>query len=148
MTFNWGHKVMLGFTAFAGMMIYLVFQSMHTRYDLVSKEYYKDELQYQQVIDGANRANHLSSKTTVTQQEGNIIIQLPNEMKQATVTGTVLFYCAANAQKDKNLPLQVNSDAMQIISSRQFIPGNYTAKINWKSNNVAYYTEVPVTITY
>ncbi len=79
MTFNWGHKLTLGFVAFAGMIVYMVVQSMHTRYDLVSNEYYKDELQYQQVIDGASRANMLGSRTTVTQQNNEVIIQLPAE---------------------------------------------------------------------
>jgi hypothetical protein len=139
---------MLGFAVFAGMIVYLVFQCMHTRYDLVSKEYYKDELQYQQVIDGTNRANRLHSKATVTQQEHNIVIQLPGEMKRGAVTGKVWFYCADNAQKDQQLPLQVNSDATQTISSSRFVPGNYTVKISWQQNGAGYYTEVPLTIYY
>jgi hypothetical protein len=146
MTLNWGHKVMLGFFAFAGMIAYLVFQSMHTKYDLVSKEYYKDELQYQQVIDGTQQANRLSSHPVVSQADNTLIIRLPGEMKQATVTGNIWFYCADNAQKDKKIPLQVNTDAIQSIDSRQFIPGNYTAKINWEANGVKYYAETPITI--
>jgi len=146
MTLNWGHKVMLGFFAFAGMIAYLVFQSVHTRYDLVSKEYYKDELQYQQVIDGTSEANRLSCKPVVSQTDNTVIIHLPGEMKQATVTGNIWFYCAANAQKDRKMPLQLNIDAEQIINKRQFVPGNYTAKINWEANGVKYYAETPLTI--
>ena len=146
MTLNWGHKLMLGFFLFAGMIAYLVYQSMHTRYDLVSKEYYKDELQYQQIIDGTNQANRLSSRPAVSQTDNTIVIRLPHEMKQATVTGNIWFYCADNAQKDKKLPLQVNTDAVQTINSRQFSSGNYTVKINWEANGVKYYAETPVTI--
>jgi len=147
MTLNWGHKLTLGFVLFAGMILYLVFQSMHTRYDLVSKEYYKDELQYQQVIDGTNRANSLSSRATVTQSGNNIIIRLPNEMQQTTVSGNALFYCADNAQKDKKVPLQVNAGAEQTIDSREFVPGHYTVKLSWESNGKKYYTEVFVIIS-
>jgi hypothetical protein len=146
MTLNWGHKLMLGFLVFAGMMFYLVYQSMHTRYDLVSKEYYKDELKYQQVIDGTNRANGLSSQVTVAQTGNDIIIRLPNEMKNTVVTGNMLFYCADNAQKDKTMALRVNADAIQTIHCNQFIPGNYTVKISWESNRRQYYSEVHITI--
>jgi nitrogen fixation protein FixH len=146
MAFNWGHKVTIGFLAFATMIVYLVVQSMHTHYDLVSKEYYKEELQYQQVIDGASRANQLSSHATITQTNDELIIQLPKEMQQKTVTGSLLFYSADNAQKDKKITLQVDDNGAQIIDSRSFIPGNYTAKIRWESNGEQYYTEVPVTI--
>lgn len=146
MTFNWGHKVTLGFLAFAGMIIYLVFQSMHTHYDLVSNEYYKEELQYQQVIDGTSRANQLSSQTTVTQAGNQLIIQLPVEMQQKEVTGSLLFYSADNAKKDKKIALQMNDQAIQIIDSRAFIPGSYTVKISWESNGKQYFSEVPAVI--
>ena len=146
MTFNWGHKLTLGFIAFAGMIIYMVVQSMNTRYELVSNEYYKDELQYQQVIDGTSRANQLSSKASVTQQNDELVIQLPPEMQQKTITGSLWFYNATDSKKDKKMALQVNDHAAQAIDSRQFLPGNYTAKISWASNNETYYSEVPVTI--
>lgn len=146
MTFNWGHKLTLGFLVFAGMMIYMVVQCMHTKYDLVSKDYYKDELKYQQVIDDASRANQLSSRASVTQANNNIIVQLPPEMQQKTVTGSLLFYSAANAQKDKTIALQVNDQAVQTIDSRSLLPGKYTVKIQWESNGATYYSEVPVTI--
>jgi nitrogen fixation protein FixH len=146
MTFNWGHKLTLGFVVFAGMIIYMVVQSMHTRYDLVSNEYYKDELQYQQVIDDASRANQLSSRATITQQNEVLTLQLPAEMQQKTVTGSLWFYCADDSKKDKKMTLQLNDNAVQTIDSRQFIPGNYSAKIRWESNGTSYYSEIPVTI--
>lgn len=146
MTFNWGHKLTIGFLAFAGMMIYMVVQCMHTKYDLVSTDYYKDELKYQQVIDGTSRANQLSSRTTVTQTSNAIVIQLPTEMQQKTVTGSLLFYSVDNAQKDKTIALQVNDQAVQTIDSHTFLSGRYTVKIRWESNGTQYYSEVPVTI--
>lgn len=146
MTFNWGHKLTIGFVAFAAMIIYLVVQSMHTRYDLVSKEYYKEELHYQQVIDGASRANQLSSRATIIHENDELIIQLPKEMQQKTVTGSLLFYSADNAQKDKKITLQVDGNGIQNIDSRSFVPGNYTVKIRWENNGEFYYTEAPVTI--
>jgi hypothetical protein len=146
MTFNWGHKLTLGFVAFAGMIVYMVVQSMHTRYDLVSTEYYKDELQYQQVIDGTSRANQLTSRATVTQQNEALVIQLPAEMQQKTITGSLWFYSVDDSKKDKKIALQLNDNAVQTIDSRQFVPGNYTAKLRWESNGTSYYSEVPVTI--
>jgi hypothetical protein len=128
------------------MIVYMVIQSMNTHYDLVSNDYYKEELQYQQVIDGTSRANQLSSRITVTQSGNQLIIQLPNEMQHTTVTGSLLFYSADNSKKDKTMALQTNEHAMQIIDSRAFIPGNYTLKIRWQSNGEQYFTEVPVAI--
>ena len=146
MTFNWGHKLTLGFLAFAGMIVYMVVQSMNTRYELVSNEYYKDELQYQQVIDGTSRANQLGSRASITQQNDELVIQLPAEMQQKTITGSLWFYNATDSKKDKKMALQVNDNAAQSIDSKLFLPGNYTAKLSWTSNGETYYSEVPVTI--
>jgi hypothetical protein len=146
MTFNWGHKVTLGFVAFAGMIVYMVVQSMNTRYDLVSKEYYKDELLYQQVIDGTSRANQLGSRAVITQVNGQLLIQLPREMQHKNITGSVWLYNATDAQKDRKITLEVNEQAIQTIDNRGMIPGSYTAKIRWQANGESYYTEVPVTI--
>jgi len=100
----------------------------------------------QQVIDGTSRANQLSSHATITQTNHQLIMQLPKEMQQKTVTGSLLFYSADNAQKDKNIALQVDDKGAQIIDSKSFMPGNYTAKIRWETNGEQYYSEVPVTI--
>jgi nitrogen fixation protein FixH len=146
MTFNWGHKVLLGFVAFAGMMIGLVYLSMRTRYDLVSKDYYKDELQYQQVIDGRTRAGLLSSAVTITDQDSTVVIQFPHEMKDADVTGSLWFYCAPDAAKDRKMQVQLNETASQTIAKHLLAPGRYTVRIRWQGNAQHYYTELNTTI--
>jgi len=48
---NWGNKLVLVFIVFGAFIGYLVYQAVNTKYDLVSKDYYKDELRYQEKID-------------------------------------------------------------------------------------------------
>ena len=40
---NWGHKLFIGFSAFAGMIIFLAIRSFNVRFDMVEKDYYKNE---------------------------------------------------------------------------------------------------------
>jgi len=138
---NWGNKLLLTFIVFGCGIFYLVYRSMKVETDLVSKEYYKDEIAYQQVIDGANSASQLRSNAQVVLQGDKIILQLPDEMKNEKVSGKAWFYCAADAKKDKHLSLQVNADAMQLIEKSFLAPGNYTVKLNWESNQKQYYSE-------
>jgi hypothetical protein len=146
MTLNWGHKLIGVFLIFAGMMSYLVYRCVKTNYDLVSKEYYKEELAYQQVIDGASRANQLGNKISLAQRGKELVLQLPNEMKNSKVKGTAWFYYAPDAKRDRNIALNPNAAGEQSINSSSFFPGNYTVKIRWESNGQQYYTEELVTI--
>jgi len=141
MTFNWGHKLILVFLVFGGMMGFMVYRSIKTKYDLVSTEYYKDELSYQKIIDGSNEANLLKTKISVIQEGANISIRLPDEMKNEFVKGQSWFYCATDAKKDRKMELQVNRNAEQLISTNLFVPGNYIVKLNWSSAGRQYYAE-------
>ncbi|OYZ47929.1 MAG: hypothetical protein B7Y19_07425, partial [Sphingobacteriales bacterium 24-40-4] len=60
---NWGNKLVVVFVAFALFMGYMVYRALSTKYDLVSKDYYKDELRYQERIDGVKNAVALDSVT-------------------------------------------------------------------------------------
>ena len=143
---NWGHKLVLVFVVFAGGISYLVYRSMHIDTELVNTEYYKDELRYQEVIDGTNRANALSSRIRISQQDAMIVVQLPSEMKNQKVSGSIWFYCAAEKKKDRRMIIELNPDGLQQINKKIFLPGNYMVKFDWNSNNKHYHSEEPLTI--
>jgi hypothetical protein len=143
---NWGHKLLLVFLAFAAGMFYLVYRSMHVNYELVSKEYYKDEIHYQDVIDASKRADALSSKADISQSNHAIRLKLPSEMKAGNVSGSIWFYCANDETKDRHVSIQLDDQAAQVISKQKFLPGNYVVKVDWQSNNVRYHAEEPLTI--
>ncbi len=143
---NWGHKLILVFVIFAAGMIYLAYRCMHINTDLVTKEYYKDELRYQDVIDGTKSADSLSRKVQLIQRDEAITVQLPGEMKDEKVSGNIWFYCAADAKRDRHISIEMNSEGFQEINKKIFLPGNYTVKFNWTSNDRHYYSEQPLTI--
>ncbi|MBS1915347.1 MAG: FixH family protein [Bacteroidetes bacterium] len=138
---NWGNKLILVFIAFAGWMGYLAYRATSVHIDLVENDYYKNELKYQDVIDANNRTNSLSSKIIITQDKDHINFQLPEEMKNTIVKGTVWFYCASDEKKDRHIKLTLNENAMQQLDIKNFLPGNYTVKFDWESNQKKYYEE-------
>lgn len=140
---NWGNKLLVVFIAFAGLMSYLVYRCTQVPVNLVTKEYYRDELKYQDVIDGTQKANRLSTRVSLVQDEKHIVIRFPPEMKRSPVSGTIIFYCAADAGKDRAVQLQLDSSAKQQLDIRTFIPGNYIVKLKWQSDRNDYYSEQP-----
>jgi hypothetical protein len=143
---NWGNKLLLTFLVFGAGMGYLVYRSMNTNFELVDKEYYKNELRYQEVIDGVNRANALSDVVKLSRSGEQISLQLPAEMKGQQVSGSVHFYCAYDAARDRKFTLDPNAEAMQVMDERLLLPGHYTAKIAWTASGKDYYTEKQISI--
>lgn len=143
---NWGHKLTIAIVSFVAFMAFMVYKCHTTEFQLVEKEYYKSELKYQQIIDASQRADQLTGQLKITKQGDKIIIELPEEMKAKTVSGTMWFYCAYEAGMDKKVALETDTDGIQVLDATKFTPGNYTVKVEWSSNNSDYYREQKLTI--
>ncbi|MGN6619167.1 MAG: FixH family protein [Ilyomonas sp.] len=137
---SWGNKLLIAFIGFAMLIGTLVYKSSQQKFDLVSTNYYDDELQYQEKIDGMNNANKLNP-LTIHQKDGEVVIQMPAELKGHSITGDVWFYCAVNAENDRKMPLSINNEGIMQISTHKLAACNYTVKISWKADNKNYYKE-------
>lgn len=143
---NWGNKLILVFIVFGAMMSYMVYRCMKVPVNLVSKEYYREEIAYQEVIDSRKNTNMLSTTVQLTENKETIGLTLPPEMKHKKPEGNILLYYPANARYDKQFPLQTDSAAFQSLSKEALMPGNYVVKITWQAGGTNYYSEQPITI--
>jgi hypothetical protein len=143
---SWGNKILIVFIAFGSMISYMVYRCVITPVNLVSEQYYKDELAYQTVIDGAKQANALSGKLKLSQRPEGISMQLPVEMKGKTVRGTIFFYCPSDMGRDKTLALSTDELGRQQIAPGQVAQGHYTVKVIWSTGGINYFMEQPLII--
>ena len=79
MNFNWGYKILFVYILFVSGIMFLVFQSSKQKIDLVTEDYYEQEIKYQERIEQMKRANALSEKVRVNIGEGTIDIFFPSE---------------------------------------------------------------------
>ncbi|WP_143309364.1 FixH family protein [Chitinophaga vietnamensis] len=138
---NWGHKIAIVFIVFAAGMLTLVTKSMRARIDMVTPDYYSEELKYQQVIDGRNNADALSAPVSIAQPGDSIIITLPQELRGRALSGTIRFYRPSDSRRDFELPLQPDANGRQRVGRERFIRGAYKVKLQWTMNDKAYYQE-------
>lgn len=143
---NWGNKLLLTFIVFASGMGYLVYRSMNVNFELVDKDYYKNELRYQEVIDATNHVNKLSAAVNLTETPQGILLELPAEMKGQPITGHIFFYCAYDEKKDRKISMNLDPEGTQIISSSIIQPGTYIVKISWAIAGKKYFSEHQLTI--
>src|SRR5688572_559345 len=107
MKLNFGHKLLITFLVFGGIMFSLVYGSMSTTFELVSKDYYKDELAFQQVIDARANAKKLEISPEIRLKGDTVTIHLPASLAGDIDEGKVSFYCPSEAAKDKSFELAI-----------------------------------------
>ena len=142
---NWGNKLILVFIGFAGLMATLVYKAVHTPFELVRKEYYQDELRYQDKIDGRANAALLSA-VSVTEAENALVIQLPKEMNGMALEGELWLYCKTAAARDIRLPLLPDAQGRVMIERKKLLANQYLLKLSWETADKKYYMEKEITI--
>jgi len=140
MKFSWGHKIAFAYLVFVGGIAFLVVRATSHKFDFVTKDYYGEELKYQQVIDESANANKLSSPISVQKNKESITIHFPNEMKDKNKHVDFYLYYPADAKKDFRLSLNV-TDQEFAQALPQNISGQYELKLSWTADKVKYYHE-------
>ena len=140
MKLSWGYKiafVYIGFVVFIGI---LVFKASNQKFDLVTKDYYEEELKYQQVIDQAANTSGLSTPVSVETKKGELKIKFPDEMKNKKKYVDFYLYHAADAKRDFRKAIQLSENELT-----QALPGAmsgmYELKLSWEAEGIRYYFE-------
>ena len=131
---------MFVYIAFVAGMGFLVFKASSQKFDLVTKDYYEQELKYQQIIDQSANTSKLSAPVTIEKREGELKISFPDVMKNKKKLVDFYLYYAADAKKDFRKSFEVNENELD-----QALPvgmkGMYELKLTWETEGVKYYFE-------
>lgn len=142
---NWGYKILFVYLFFIAGILVLVYKSSSEKVDLVTKNYYQQELKYEQKIDEAERAQALSSPIKYEVNKNEISIYFPEEMKGRKITAETLLYYAADESKDSVYNLQTNSGRLTLVLLEAY-KGMYELKMDWNVDTTKYYSEHKVLI--
>ena len=95
MKINWGTGIVIAFVLFISFILFFVIKASTQKkynYDLVSEEYYKDELNYQTDIDKLNNTKELNIKITTIKTKDGIEIAFPENYITESINGKVSLY--------------------------------------------------------
>jgi hypothetical protein len=137
---NWGHKIMVVYLIFVAGILFLVYKTSQEKVDLVTKDYYAEEIQYQKKIDQTERSNALSVPITFEIVNGELTIHFPSEFKEKKITGDILLYCPSDEGKDIKQSFSMNGSVytMKLPAANK---GLHVLKLNWTIDGVSYYFE-------
>lgn len=135
---NWGWRITIFLTLFIGFIMSMVIYSFSTTNDLVSEDYYNQEIQYQQNIDAQKNALFLANEVTLVIENKSIVLTFPSNFSQVIEKGDITFYRPDNAKLDKSFDLNLNELNKQFIPKADIVRGFYNVTIQFVSDKKTY----------
>ena len=140
MKFNWGTGIVLAFIGFISFIMYFVV-SMSTNdkydHDLVTEDYYKQELSLQDDIDNELNSKRLKQDITWDKTEKGLTINFPKEFDPSKITGKVFLYRPSNKQFDFETPISLSNHNL-LIPDNRLLGGRWNIIIDWQYNKTPY----------
>ena len=138
---NWGTGIALVYTVFALSMIALVVSSFSKKLDLDSKDYYAQELVFQNQIDKSNRARSLSIPLKWVIERETIRINYPQIFAGILITGKIYLFKPSDNNADVNFQIKADENLQQEISTSALAKGMYKIRIDWAAKGLTYFND-------
>lgn len=138
MKINWGQGIaifMVTFMIFILSYVYKTFTNDSYDHHLVSEQYYKDTLHYQEEIDELDNASKLNINVVLEKTDKGVELTFPSDL--GAITGHIQFQRPSNVKFDINKTIELVDNKL-IIPDDILARGIYNIKIRWKANDVRY----------
>ena len=140
MKFNWGTGIVLAFIGFISFIMYFIItMNVDERFEheLVTEDYYAEELAYQNDIDKLNNANTLKENVSYVITEKGLTITFPETIDYKNITGKVFLYRPSNKQLDFETAISLSNSNL-LIPDKRLVDGRWNIKIDWQYKGNSY----------
>lgn len=136
---NWGKWIVVSFILFALFIGTLVTVCVREDVSLVSKNYYQEELQFQQQITRMNNTDGLTEKPAIRVTNG--MLEISFNGFASLEKGHLTLFRPSDGRLDKQYELQAVQENVQRFDVSNLPAGMYKAKMSWSSEGKEYYLE-------
>ncbi|WP_298345447.1 FixH family protein [uncultured Algibacter sp.] len=140
MKFNWGTGIVLAFIGFISFIMYFIItMNVDNKYDhdLVSEDYYADELQYQNDINKLENANTLEANLSYEKTAEGLVIHFPETVNYNDITGKLFLYRPSNKQLDFETAISLSNPYL-LIPDKRLVDGRWNIKVDWQYKGKSY----------
>ncbi len=142
MKLNWGFGIFTFYTVFVLFILFLVFKSSQERVDLVTEDYYQQELEYQNIIDQKNNANRLDPGLIYVVNKMGINLSFPIQHEE--ILGKIQIYRPSNKKFDRLFNIELSDHNQMKIVMDNSPQGLYKMMVKWRHDSIDYYVEKDV----
>jgi nitrogen fixation protein FixH len=144
----WPYGIVAAFILFILGTIALIVLASSTTSDLVSENYYEQEIRYQGQIDRLTRTAQLDGQVQVAYDAAvrRIKISLPTEHATGKTAGRIQLYRPSAAGLDRELKLELDAAGTQAVDASSLLPGLWRVRVEWTAQDEEYFTDQKVVI--
>lgn len=137
---SWSTGIVIAMISFMIFILSFVYKAValdEYQHELVSEDYYKDELHYQEEIDKMNNANVLGEAIQLKNSKQGIHVVFPLEVEQSSIKGTITFQRLSNEKLDFTEKI-ILLEHEQIIPAEKLVSGKWIVIIDWEDGKNEY----------
>jgi len=136
---NWGKSIVVAFILFGAFIGTLVTVCVRQDIHLVTKDYYREELDYQRQIDRIAHTAMLAKKPSIM-VEGNFLKVIYPDFSRVQ-KGMLELFRPSDSRMDKLFELRRTSELSQFFSTAGMNKGMYRARLRWTMNGEEFFLE-------
>ena len=140
MKLSWSYRITFLYLGFVGIIVTLVTISSRNKEELVAKDYYAQELRYQDKINAINNEKSLPKSIEHEVDGSGVTLLFPAETGKELV-GEINFYCPSDSKKDALFKMIVDAEGNQVISKDKLQRGVYKLRLTWSLSGKNYFRE-------
>jgi len=143
---NWGTGLAITLGIFIigmGSVLYLALQQRH---DLVTTDYYQQELAYQSTIDGKRNASALNADCKLEKEDQALFLRLPEDLQGQKGKMELTMYFPTQAELDFKLAEEEWTAADIELPADKIAPGKWIAKLRFTTADKVYYFEPQIVL--
>ena len=142
---NWGHGLMIALGCFILFILFLilVFPIGKQNADMISDNYYEEELKYQDVIDAKENAAQLKEIPAYKATANGMEITFPESIKADDNKVEFILFRTEDSNLDIKKELNLENHKF-VIPKKVVFPGSYTLKLKWTENKKPYQVDYDI----
>jgi hypothetical protein len=116
--------------------------------NLVTTDYYEQEVRYQDQMDRINQAASLQAPARINYDAAkrSIAVALPEDHARQAPKGWVQLYRPSAASLDRKLNLQLDANGVQNIDAATLANGLWHVRVSWTLNGTDYFYDQKLVI--
>lgn len=142
----WPYAIIGVFVVFISATVGLIVVASSNRMELVSADYYEQEVRHQRQMEKVSRTRALGNKASIALDSARkqIVIAVPSEHVSQLADGSIQLYRPSAAGLDRRMNLELTPGGRQFVDVSAMPNGLWKVRVQWKVGGDEYFLDESV----